>query len=96
MKVYGSPILLDRYQKYKHWLSRNYIPEPEDNHAYRQAPGLDPNYVAYASVPTKPLDEVEVQGAQELMKVVPRDVAEKQYREYIHRVLTAQFENLTN
>lgn len=89
-------MILEKYEIYKTWVNTNYLPDPALEDAYRQSPGLDRHFAAYVSLHPRPLEQNEIEGANALMSNFVSDRLDLQYRDYIHRVLTAQFDNLPN
>ncbi|MCJ2094465.1 papain-like cysteine peptidase [Methylobacterium sp. J-072] len=92
----SNSVLIAKYNTYKIWLERNFGTKFDGLDRYRQSPGLDADFVSYASLPTAPLDPLEICGVENLMRDRPRSILDQQRRNYIHKVLTSQFDNISN
>lgn len=91
-----TSVLLEQFSLYEKWVTENYITDPDLENAYRQVPGFESNFAGYVSIHARPLERFEINDVDILMSRPVADVLELQYRDYIHRVLTAQFSNIPN
>ena len=88
--------LSDKFERYSAMYGNSPLNIPREYVGYKPIPAFNAEFTAHACVPHKPLEADEVAAIDTLMETTPASEEENNYRRYIHRVVTARFDNLTN